>query len=149
MKLHIISIGKLSDSFADICKKYQKMTSWDIKNIELPHSKKSDINEIKKDEANNILKKIPEKSYVIVLDVKGGQLGSIEFSKLLQKQMLNSKEVTFIIGGAFGLTDNVLEKAHSRISLSAMTLPHQFAKTILMEQIYRAFSILNNHPYHK
>lgn len=86
-----------------------------------------------------------KKGYCIALDEKGEDLTSIEFAKLIQ----DKNELSFFIGGAYGLREEFNQSLDFRLSLSKLTLAHQFVKTLLLEQIYRAFCINNNHPYHK
>ncbi len=85
------------------------------------------------------------KRYSICLDEKGKEMGSVEFSQIFK----NEGEINFFIGGAFGFEDNFLKKCDMSMSLSKMTFSHKIAKIVLFEQIYRALSIVNNHPYHK
>lgn len=149
MKIQIISVGKIDGSMSTIFNHYTKMTSWNIKNTEISYSKKFSGNQSKIYESKIIKEKITKNSFVISLDPLGKKIDSFAFSKIFQKNMINSKNVDFIIGGAFGLEKSILDISDSIISLSDMTFPHQLAKIILIEQIYRAETILNNHPYHK
>jgi len=149
LKIQIISIGKLSGEIATLAARYQKMTSWQIKDVTLAHSKKGSESQVKLDESKSIIAKINKNAHVIALDLSGKQCVSQDFSSIFAKQMMVGKDVDFIIGGAFGLDDSVLAKTNAKLSLSKMTFPHQIAKLLLLEQIYRAETILNNHPYHK
>lgn len=149
MKIQIISIGKLSKEIAALVDNYSKMSSWKLLYHELAHSQKNEVALIKADEASMITKKLRTDAYLIMLDATGKNLSSENFAKLLQEQMLHGKVVDFVIGGAFGLHESLIAKANLVLSLSLMTLPHQLAKLMLIEQIYRAETILNNHPYHK
>ncbi|RTK92241.1 MAG: 23S rRNA (pseudouridine(1915)-N(3))-methyltransferase RlmH [Rickettsiales bacterium] len=149
MNIQIISIGKLSNEIASLVKRFEKMITWQVKNFELAHSKKQNLADIKQDEAKLIAAKIRESSYVIVLDLKAKQMSSESFSKIFTKQMMAGKNIDFIIGGAFGLSCDIINRANLLLSLSEMTFPHQFAKLLLLEQIYRAQSLISSHPYHK
>ena len=149
MKIQIISVGKLSSELAVLVARYQKMTNWQIKDTELAHSKKNSENQVKQDEALSIKAKLGKNSYIIVLDLSGKQLDSPAFSEVFAKCMMLGQDINFIIGGAFGLDKSILDLAHSKLCLSKMTFPHQIAKLLLLEQIYRAQTILENHPYHK
>ena len=149
MKIQIISVGKLSGELAFIADKYKKMISWQIKDTVLQHSKKSSPAEIKEDEARQIKEKITNGSCIIVLDLAGKQISSESFSTIFAKQMMLGKSIDFIIGGAFGLDESIVKTAHLTLCLSEMTFPHQLVKAMLLEQIYRAQTILDNHPYHK
>jgi 23S rRNA (pseudouridine1915-N3)-methyltransferase len=98
-------------------------------------------------EADAILDKIKDNEYVILLDVVGKKLDSKDFAKTLLNH--SDKKITFIIGGAYGVSNKVKNRANNSISLSGLTFPHMLARIILLEQIYRAKSIIDNHPYHK
>jgi 23S rRNA (pseudouridine1915-N3)-methyltransferase len=100
-------------------------------------------------EAENIIKFIPKSSYVISLDEGGKQLSSIDFSSSIEKINQSFNEITFIIGGADGLHENIIKASNLVLSLSSLTLPHQLVKIFLVEQLYRAILISKNHPYHR
>jgi 23S rRNA (pseudouridine1915-N3)-methyltransferase len=100
-------------------------------------------------EGADILRAIPESSYVAALDLAGQQLGSEAFSARLAELMVGGRsDLTFVIGGSAGLAPEVLRRSDERLSLSRMTLPHQLARVVLLEQLYRAFRIMRNEPYH-
>lgn len=149
MKIQIISVGKLSSEIAKISDQYQKMVNWQIRNNEIVYSKKLAPTQIKQYEAKLIQEKLTNGAYVIALDLSGRQYSSKEFSLIFSKQMMAGNCIDFIIGGAFGLCQSILDLANTKLCLSKMTLPHQMAKLVLVEQIYRAQTILNGHPYHK
>ncbi len=149
MKINIISIGKLSSEYKLLANHYAKMIKWKLKETELTYHKKLPETQIKPYEAKLIYEQINPNSRKIILDVLGTPLKSEEFSTLLEKQMMIGQDVDIIIGGAFGLDTSILKNADIILSLSKMTLPHQLAKLILIEQIYRSQSILEAHPYHK
>lgn len=159
MKITIISVGKLKekyliDGIAEYVKRLSKYTK--IEEIVLndePIKDKSNntLNEeIKEKEGTRIIDSIPSKSFVIALDLKGHMLDSVELAnKILEIQTYNASQITFIIGGSLGLSNDVLKCADYRLCFSKMTFPHQLMKLILVEQIYRAFKINNNETYHK
>lgn len=149
MKIQIISIGKISGAQEDLLKHYQKMIGWKVQNTELSYSKKLSESQIKQHEARLIQDKLNKNSYVIALDLSGKQKTSEEFSQIFSNQMMSGRDIDFIIGGAFGLDSFILNLSDMKLCLSKMTFPHQIAKLLLFEQIYRAEAILNNHPYHK
>ena len=100
-------------------------------------------------ETERLLAVIPQNSYVIVLDVKGKLIRSEELAAKFDKLALGgNSHITFVIGGAFGYTDALRKRADETISFSRMTFTHQMIRLLLIEQIYRAFTILNNEPYH-
>ena len=93
---------------------------------------------------------IPERGYTVVLDERGQSLDSLKFAKWLERLTMDSPDgVNFVVGGDVGLDDTVKRRADKLLSLSAMTLPHQFARVVLLEQIYRACTLMRNIPYHK
>lgn len=149
MKIVIISVGKLSSDIATLCDRYRKMIFDRVEYIELPHSKKSNINEIKAEETDYIKKKIRPKSLVILLDRLGKQYSSEEFAKIIKITAEKSQDIDFIIGGSHGVDDSINEIVNYKLCISMMTFPHQIAKLLLLEQIYRAQTIIQNHPYHK
>ncbi|MDA8884912.1 23S rRNA (pseudouridine(1915)-N(3))-methyltransferase RlmH [Gammaproteobacteria bacterium] len=118
----------------------------DIKGKQHPKMSKEEILKL---EENLILDKISSDDRVVVCDMSGKSLSSIAFSKFLNKSLNSNKNISFIIGGSFGLSQNILEKADMIFSVSSLTFPHRLFKIILIEQIYRSFSIFNNQPYHK
>jgi 23S rRNA (pseudouridine1915-N3)-methyltransferase len=112
------------------------------------HPKRS-ISEIKSLESKLISSKIKQGSFTIAFDLNGKELDSIEFSKLIKECSEKNKITNFLIGGSFGLSQEVISSSDASISISKMTFPHRLFKVLLVEQIYRSFSILNNSPYHK
>ena len=112
------------------------------------HPKRS-IEEVLKLESDYILKKIPDDSFLISWDSSGDKIDSKEFSKVIENSMTNNLKLCLIIGGSFGLDKNILKNSQIVLSASNFTFPHRLFRIILIEQIYRAFSIINNSPYHK
>jgi 23S rRNA (pseudouridine1915-N3)-methyltransferase len=151
--IKIISIGsqpqkeinQLIESYTQKISAYSKV-EWI--NIQL---KLKDKNiKIKKElESQNILSKIDSNAFIVSLDEKGQTFSSVELSQQVEKIMLNHSNINFIIGGADGLDQRILEKSNLVMSLSHLTLPHQLVKVFLIEQIYRSYSIINNLPYHR
>lgn len=149
MKINIISVGKLSSDYAKLAEHYSKMIKWKVSEKEITYAKRLPENQIKSYEAKLIEEQTKHCSYRIVLDVLGKQVSSEDFSILFKNQMMQARDVDIIIGGAFGLDESIINNSDIVLSLSKMTLPHQLAKLVLLEQIYRAKSILDGHPYHK
>jgi 23S rRNA (pseudouridine1915-N3)-methyltransferase len=147
--MKIISVGKLNKEFQPIAEHYKKIIKYQIKFIGIDNVNKLPPKQIKQSEAKLINKHIETKSYNIILDVVGKSLSSHEFANMLQTNLVFGENICFIIGGAFGLDESIVKQANVRLSLSNMTMPHQMAKIVLLEQIYRAQTILENHPYHK
>ena len=137
-KIKELYLKELIEDYFDRIAKYLK-----IKITELP-----DSNSIK-DEEELILKNIDKKSYVILTDIKGSKIDSINFANLIDKTFISYPKITFIIGGSNGVTDNVKNLANYKLSFSDMTYPHGLFRGILLEQIYRAIKINHNETYHK
>ena len=155
MKVKLIVIGKTKSKFLiEGENEYQKRLKHYCKFSELiiPDIKnggKLSKKELKEKEGNLILKSLKNSDYVILLDDKGLALTSIEFSELLNKNMVSSaNELVFIIGGAFGFSESVYRRANTKLSLSKMTFSHQMVRMIFKEQLYRAFTILKGEKYH-
>lgn len=105
---------------------------------------------IKAKEGRKMLDKIKQDDFVILLDVAGVQIDSVELSNKMEKAMISGKStITFVIGGSLGHGEEILNRADFRLSFSKMTLPHQLMRLVLVEQIYRAFKIMKNETYHK
>ena len=159
MNITVLCIGKLKeDYFRAATSEYVKRLSGycALSVIEAPDEKipanasRSEEERIKYKETDRLLKKTPQRDYVIVLDSSGKQLDSLEFSQLLSRQAINGiSGFTFVIGGSLGLTSDMLERADLILSASKLTFPHQLMRVILLEQIYRAFKILRGEVYHK
>jgi 23S rRNA (pseudouridine1915-N3)-methyltransferase len=100
-------------------------------------------------EGERVLQRLQQRDYLILLDEKGKEYSSSQFAQFLEKELLKShKKLIFLIGGAFGFSDALLERADLKISLSKMTFSHQMVRLFLLEQLYRGFAILHNEPYH-
>jgi 23S rRNA (pseudouridine1915-N3)-methyltransferase len=154
MNLTIISIGnKLSPWELDGINYYTKQLKNKINinfiNIKGQQHPKRSIEEVLKLESDYILKKIPDDSFLISWDSSGDKVDSKEFSKVIENSMTNNLKLCLLIGGSFGLDKNILKNSHRILSASNFTFPHRLFRIILIEQIYRAFSIINNSPYHK
>jgi len=152
MKITIISIGKFENSpYKKIFEEYYKRISYkiELKEIDNKRSKNLELEKIKLKEAELINKNLNKSSFKICLDENGSQYTSIEFSRLLNSKFNERHDIDFIIGGAFGLDKEVIKKSNIILSLGKLTLPHIMARVILIEQIYRAESIIKGHPYHK
>lgn len=151
LKINIVCVGNLKDKFfIEACEEYLKRLSrfCNCSVVELKeYTNLNNTQQIKKQEGEEIIKHL--KGYVILLDVKGSQISSEEFALNLQKISIANSEVTFVIGGSYGVSEEVKQKANKTISVSKMTFPHRLFRVMLLEQIYRAFTILNNVGYHK
>ena len=113
------------------------------------NTKKLSEAEQKRLEGEAILKLITESDHLMLLDEHGAEHRSIEFADMLQRRMLSgTKRLVFVIGGPYGFSDAIYQRANSKLSLSKMTFSHQIVRAIFTEQLYRAFTILKNEPYH-
>lgn len=158
MNVTVIAVGKLKESFLrDGCAEYVKRLGAyaKVNIIEINEERCSDnpsdseIQNVIKKEGERILKKIPKGAAVIPLCIEGREYASRDFSSLLESIALNSSHICFVIGGSFGLDAEVKAMGKVKLSFGKMTLPHQLARMVLLEQVYRAFSISNNSKYHK
>ncbi|WP_308749687.1 23S rRNA (pseudouridine(1915)-N(3))-methyltransferase RlmH [uncultured Anaerococcus sp.] len=160
MLIKIIGVGKIKEKFyREAIAEYQKrMTAYNkVEIVEVADEKapetlsEKEIDQVKTAEGERILSKIKDDAFVVTLEINGKALDSIKFAKLIQDEMLDGfgRDMVFVIGGSNGLGANVLKRSNYRISFGKMTYPHQLMRVILMEQIYRAYRIINKEPYHK
>ena len=151
MKITIISIGKFKqDSKKNIFNDYLKRIEWklSLKEIEVKEALTGD--NLKNKEGQLIIKNIPSSSKIILLDEKGKNITSIEFSKIITNNLdMSYSNLVFIIGGANGVCESVKKIANITLSFGKITIPHMMVRLILIEQIYRSYTIFNNHPYHR
>lgn len=143
--IKIVCVGKIKESF------YREAILEYLKRMGKYH--KVLIEEVNdsniKEEEELILKKIDSRDYVVLLDIGGKMLDSMELASFVDKTFISYPTITFVIGGSNGVTDKVRERANYRLSFSKLTFPHQLFRVVLLEQIYRAFKIINNESYHK
>ena len=159
MKIKIVTVGKLKEKYLkDGITEYSKRLSRfaNLEMIELADEKtpdrasNSENQKILELEGTRILSKIGDRDFVIVLAIEGKTLSSEEFSKQLEQAPINGfSTLTFVIGGSLGLSPQVKKRANLSISFGRLTLPHQLMRLVLVEQIYRAFTIQQGSPYHK
>ncbi|MDD2972429.1 MAG: 23S rRNA (pseudouridine(1915)-N(3))-methyltransferase RlmH [Lachnospiraceae bacterium] len=159
MAISIITVGKIKEKFyRDAISEYTKRLSKYCKlNIIEVTDEKTVENasglveeKIKEKEADRILKYIREDTYVLALAIEGKKFDSVEFSRKIENLGIQGKSnLAFVIGGSLGIHASVLQRANELISFSNMTFPHQLMRVIMLEQIYRAYRIMNHEPYHK
>lgn len=159
MNITIISVGKTREKYlreavgeyAKRLSKYCKLSFSEVSDQKAPETLScKEEKQIKEREGTDILKRIKDAHTVIALDLGGEQLSSEELSQKIDRLALSGKsDLVFVIGGSLGLSEAVLARADFTLSFSRMTFPHQLMKVILLEQIYRAFRISKNEPYHK
>lgn len=147
--IKIICVGKIKEKFfKDATDEYLKRLSkyTKVKIIELPDYN-YDVSKTLTEEGKNILAKIDNKDFVIIMDINGDGVDSYALAKRINDwQTLN---LTFVIGGSYGLSEEVKKRGDYFLSFSLLTFPHQLFRVMLLEQIYRAFKIINNEAYHK
>lgn len=149
--IKIITVGKikekyLTDAINEYLKRLNKYTKINL--IEVP-DENFDINKTLETEKKSILKYVSEKDYIITMEIEGKELSSIEFAKKIDEIQISNSNICFIIGGSYGLSDEIKKMSNFKLSFSKMTFPHQLFRLILLEQIYRAYKINNNESYHK
>lgn len=150
--IKIICVGKIKEKFfKEALEEYQKRLSkyTKINIIEVEDINLNNEELIKQKESELILKHIDKKDYVITLEIEGKQISSIELSNKIQELEQINPNITFIIGGSYGLDDEIKKISNYKLSFSKLTFPHQLFRVILLEQIYRAYKIKNNESYHK
>jgi len=147
----IITVGKIKEKYIreGIDEYLKRLTKYaKIELIELDDECFDKEKTLKK-EAEKIEKKLNKKSFIITLEIEGKQLNSLEFANLIDKITVNNSDITFIIGGSYGLSSDIKKLSNYRLSFSNMTFPHQLFRLIFIEQLYRSYKILNNETYHK
>jgi 23S rRNA (pseudouridine1915-N3)-methyltransferase len=130
----VLAVGRLRPPFADDVQHYQRM---------LARHARLELIEVREDE--KLEKRIPERAFTVLLDAGGREFDSIGFSGFLEERRMSGRDLCFIVGGPYGLD---LPGTDARMSLGRMTLPHQLARVVLLEQLYRAHKILAGEPYH-
>ena len=150
--IKILCIGKLKEKYlteavTEYTKRIKKYSNLEI--VELPDSSIDDNNIALEKEKKLIEKNINPKDFIITLEIEGTQLTSVEFAKKLDNTFIENSNIVFIIGGSYGIHDDIKKLSKFKLSFSKMTFPHQLFRVILLEQIYRAYKINNKEKYHK
>jgi 23S rRNA (pseudouridine1915-N3)-methyltransferase len=153
MEIKLVVVGKTKNKelislIEDYIKRINFFNKFEIIEVNSVKTRKNNSDEIKNIECENILKKIKKNDLLFLLDEKGKNYNSREFADFLKVRFQESKTIVFVIGGAFGFSKDLYTKSKGLISLSKMTFSHQIIRLFFTEQLYRAFTILNNHPYH-
>lgn len=159
MKITILCVGKVKEKFyRDAIDEFTKRLSryCKLEIIEVADEKtneeatETELRLVKDKEGERLLKNIKDDTYVICLCIDGKQLDSEELSDKVERLGIQgTSHIIFVIGGSLGLSDSVIKRADYKLSFSKMTFPHQLMRVILLEQVYRAYRIMNNEPYHK
>lgn len=150
--IKIICIGKLkekylSDAEKEYLKRLKKYTTLEV--IELNDSNIDDEKIALEKEKEQILRYLKPKEYLITLEIEGKQLSSMELADKIDKTLITNSDITFIIGGSYGIHPSIKEKSNFKLSFSKMTFPHQLFRILLLEQLFRSYKILNHEKYHK
>ena len=155
MKITVVCAGKLKEKYLrDGVAEYEKRLRpyADLRTVEIIEERMKDLaekEEVLRREGERLSSQIPKGAYLIVLDVGGEQMSSEKFSARIDRLMImGESHIAFLIGGPFGLSDELRQRADLRLSFSQFTLPHQLIRLFLMEQIYRSFKISRHEPYH-
>lgn len=153
-KIQIVSISKVKQDFIlkgeeEYKKRISKFVDLKIEEYNLNFPSSYSKEDVMKEEGEYFLKRIPKGTKIILLDERGKKFTSYQFADFLKKQDIESNNLCFAIGGAFGWHEDVKKKASMLLSLSDFTFPYQLSRLIMIEQLYRAYSIINNLPYHK
>jgi 23S rRNA (pseudouridine1915-N3)-methyltransferase len=130
----VLAVGRVRPPFSDDVQHYRKMLAGYCR-----------VEQIEVREDQDVQRRIPERSYVVLLDREGRELDSVGFAKWIDERRLAARDVCFVIGGPYGTS---LEQVDERLSFGALTLPHQLARVVLLEQLYRGHKILAREPYH-
>jgi len=159
LKINILTVGKLKEKYwQDAINEYSKRLSRyaKVKIVEVADEKtderasENQNNKVKEKEGQRLLSNISDGDYVIALAIDGKMYDSVGFAQRIEQIAVGSIDtIDFVIGGSLGLSSEILNRANEKISFGKMTYPHQMMRVILFEQIYRAYRIINNEPYHK
>lgn len=155
MRFSIIAVGeKMPDWVTDACQEYAKRLqgSFQVKLIELPlakRTKNTDTAKVIRDESSAIVNAIPTGDTVIALDLRGKHWSTEDLSRKIANWQMMGDNLSFLIGGPDGFDERCINRAQECWALSNLTLPHPVVRIVLYEQLYRAWSILNHHPYHR
>ncbi len=155
MHIKLIFIGVTNEEYLKIgmndyfqrLRKYIPIEIIEIKDIK--NAKSLSQQEIKQKEGHELLLHVSSNDFVVILDNQGKMYSSLEFSQYLQKKMnIATKQLIFIVGGAYGFSEELYHRANEKLSISPMTFSHQIIRLLFLEQLYRGFSIINHSPYH-
>ena len=150
--IKIITVGTIKEKYLkDAIEEYQKRIKkyTNIEIIEVSDEGLVEPSKALKLEATKIEKNLSNRDYIITLEIEGKEYTSIDFANKINDILIENSNITFIIGGSYGLSEEIKAKAKLHLSFSKMTFPHQLFRVLLLEQIYRAYKINNNESYHK
>lgn len=154
MRAHLLSVGErmpgwMAQGFAEYQKRLAPWLPLQLRELRPPRGKALPAAQTRQAEAESILAALPRDAWVIALDGRGTPWSSEQLAERLAAWRMGGRDLYLLIGGAEGLHDSVLERAHARWSLGPLTLPHMLVRVLVAEQLYRAASVLAGHPYHR
>lgn len=157
INIKLVAVGKIKESFhreeiQELLKRLSRFCRLNIIEVDeykLKDESESSIKLTLSKEGSNLLKNIKDEDYVILLDLHGQEISSTDFAKKMDQLISLGKSVCFVIGGSYGLCDDIRKRSNFLLKLSPMTFTHQMTRIIILEQIYRSFKIINNESYHK
>lgn len=150
--IKVICIGKLKENYLKEAKEEYLKRLKKYTNIELIELQDSNIDDEKialEKEKELVEKQLTGKEYLVTLEIEGKELSSIELAEKLDKTFITNSNITFLIGGSYGIHPSIKEKSNFKLSFSKMTFPHQLFRILLLEQLFRSYKILNHEKYHK
>ena len=154
MRLVVAVVGKarnpaLGEAIRDYEKRAARYWPLDVHEVREERATGISVDKVKEREGQRLADKIPERAQTVTCDIKGRTLDSAQFAEFLQSAREQDRDLAFLIGGAFGLASDLTSRSSVRLSLAPWTLPHELARLVLVEQIYRAGTIVRGEPYHK
>lgn len=155
MNITVLAVGNkmprwVDEAVQEYAKRFGRDVQYTLKEIK-PEKRGAGVNAVQgmAAEEKRILEALPDNAFLVVLDERGKAPTSVELAQYMQRWQQDGEHVCFVIGGADGMTDALKQKARLMLRLSSLTLPHGMVRVLLTEQLYRAVSILQNHPYHR
>ena len=154
MQIHLIAVGNkmpnwVQQGYNEYAKRLPRECDLVLREIPPDKRRSGDISRITKEEGERMLTALPPRAHVVTLDIPGRPWTTEDLAKSLERWLANGQPVALMVGGPEGLSQDVRDKAQESWSLSPLTFPHPLVRVIVAEQIYRAWSLLNNHPYHR
>jgi 23S rRNA (pseudouridine1915-N3)-methyltransferase len=151
VEITVLAVGKLRPFYREACEEYGKRLRryLPVHEVEIREGRGGSSTEIERDEGRRMLEKVPDRAVVVALARDGTPWSSTDLASRLERWNLVHRPLVFLIGGSTGLGRDVLERAEQRWSLGPLTLPHELARVVVYEQLYRGFTILRGEPYHK
>ena len=150
--IKLLCVGAMKDKAmtslqVDYMSRINRFMKLELIEVKEASSKNSNIVSIQREETENLMKRISDSDFVVLLDLKGVMIDSVTLSKRIEQW--SAREMVFVIGGSWGVSVDIQKRADFTLKLSALTLPHLLARVVLLEQIYRSFKIIHNQEYHK